>query len=322
MRIFLALITVIIIFPTYAQKNKGVEQFFSKSGSKRVTQESSFENPTKPKYKFEYKYNKKGLLVKKTKKHFNDNQWLPLENLEYEYDIENNIVVGQYIPSPYADGALDIELMKNIKKSKKETDTIKVENGKVVYLAQFRKKGGARVRRTNFTYDGDNLVKVLAKSYRRVHNQSGPATWKLIGTSPEISLSYHSNGLISTLETKVNNKIAQKFVAEIEGNQYKEVKVLEMGNAGEFVPRLFYEFDYTGTILSSVTMYATTNGKKDGQMQKLSLSYTDSMYLSEFSGATGNLPVKQKYTYEKGIGNASLFEVEPDLIYYFIPEID
>ena len=67
--------------------------FFTSESGQRVSRSLYYEASETPQYRYDYNYDKKGLLVSKTKKHFINNTWMPIETLKYEYDNKTGIVI-------------------------------------------------------------------------------------------------------------------------------------------------------------------------------------------------------------------------------------
>ena len=73
-KLFVLAILTSLSLIAFCQKNKGYEHFFPKEGSKRVVKEEFYKGFEKrPKYVYTYKYNKKGLLTERVKKHWRNN---------------------------------------------------------------------------------------------------------------------------------------------------------------------------------------------------------------------------------------------------------
>lgn len=80
-----------------------------------------------PLKRYEYTYDNNGNITLITKKNYVNNTWMTDLKIEIKY-LKNDIIVCTYKPTITGEGALDIDKLAKMRKSKKEVDTIWLKN--------------------------------------------------------------------------------------------------------------------------------------------------------------------------------------------------
>ena len=285
MKLILLNILLLCLTTVYGQKiNKKYTDFFpEKVRGSRIKYSEFFNDRGRLVFKYNYKYDKSGLLKSRVRKHYIDGQWLPLETQKYEYDVSKKMVICRYVPSTIRDGSLDLA----VKKLEQDIDTIIFDNRKVIYHSRYvieREKG--RIKRrflhtVDFLYEGENLTSIVTKRSEPKSRFPNYVKNTFIVTSED--------GLI----IKINEEGGFELIADFE---WKDKNIQKISR----------KYSNGGTHTST---FSRLNGEivkmNDGGGDYTEYNYENAMmksavYFTDYGS------YKAKLTYEAGIDNETL----------------
>lgn len=280
---------------------QGKTQINPNAADRRIIQSHYYELSPKPKYQYDYLYDNNGNLLSVTKKRQKDNEWITTESKQYIYS-QKGLVICNYIRG---------------NKLKRDVDTFLVENGKVLFLSQFRAKNyNDYLYRYYYTYENGNLQSVTKETFVFIesyenskkiinvrktdefmvltfvyeNNQIKSVTDKSAGYILKWLFEW-KNGLLEAIkiyDTK-ENKLAQRYEIKSLQNKMKEVSSY-VANEQSIIYYKTYSYDEYGSLKSS--------------------------QLNDDSGW-----FRDEYRYEPGNGNAALFIEKSSVFDYIKPEI-
>lgn len=319
MKAFIITFLTFISVGVYGQKTGAITEFPSSSTKERVKQCFYYEVSEVPKFRYDFKYDKEGLLTSVTKKHYLNNAWLPIETKEIRYDAKTGKIICEYVPSIISDGALDFDKMRELKRTKKETDTLTIKDGQLIYLVQF-KKGKYNNFLNTYTYDYENnklkSVKKIDYTYHKAEKNQEKLSKPT--TSLEINFKYKEDTLIEVIEKYQDYTFRRELLYNSLG--LEKINVYSVNPDQETLSSMTEKKKINpGTVELNVYMIRGTD-RTSVSKQKYQYDQNNNLimnYLFEDWGGS-----KYTFTYEPGKGNAEMFFLNTTAFDYIWPTMD
>lgn len=316
------LVLLTISLSALSQKKSASENFLPNNHTHRIEKSEYFEVSKTPKYRYDYKYDKKGLLTSITQKHQINNAWLPIETRDFDYDAKTGTVVCIYKPSAMSEGALDFARMKEIKNMVKNVDTFKIVNGNVIYFSKYKKeKYDFYLYQHYYTYENNKLTNVKSTSayFATIKNDSGNDVEKLFPQKKidEITFEWENDKIINIVQEAYG--FIRKWNLTWQDDIISNIKIYEQKDDTEKLA-IQYNFKNVDGKISNVKDYIFSN-EQPMLVQEYQYEYdeNDNLISSVTKDDSGFFLYKNAY--ETSAGNASLFIEKRSIYDYLKPYI-
>ncbi|MEL6560801.1 MAG: hypothetical protein AAFQ94_21585 [Bacteroidota bacterium] len=296
-RISFILFFLSAISTTYGQKlnRKYIDFYPQKVSNARISYSEFYNDFGQLVFKYNYKYDKSGLLKSRVKKHYYDGQWLPLETQKFEYYPADKMVVCRYVPSPMREGMLDL----SVKKLEQDVDTIRFDQGRIAYHSKYvveREKGKIKRRTLNITkvvYEGDNLKNI---SFRGM----------VIDQSYDYTRSYD----IASVDGRIKEIIEDK----------KDGSRIKFDWSNDKIQKITWEHADGGSHSNLFTFDEANAKSTDGHGDVSAYKYENKTLQSAYY-STDYCTYNIKLSVESGFGNESLLLGEYDNLGRFLEQV-
>ncbi|HEX2937255.1 MAG TPA: hypothetical protein VHO72_18010 [Bacteroidales bacterium] len=279
----------------------GIAQINSHITNRRIIQSHYYELSSKPKYQYDYLYDNKGNLLSVTKKRQKDNEWIATESQQYTYG-ENGLVVCNYIRG---------------NKLKRDVDTFLIENGKVLFLSQFRAKNyNDYLYRSYYTYQNGNLHSITKETFVFIESYENAKKEIHVRKTDEfmsLTFVYQNNQIKSVIDIATGYTL--KWIFEWKNGLLEAIKVY---NTKEDKLAQRYEIKSLQNRIKEVVSYISN---EPAIIYSKTYGYDEygNLKLSQLNDDSGWF--RDEYKYESGNGNAALFIEKLSVFDYIRPEI-
>jgi len=301
----------------FCQNIKDENTFIPFTNDHRIIKSERYERENMPIYTSEYEYNEKGMLTSVKTKYSYKGVWRHLETKEYVYNSNKEEVVCIYKPDVNA--LKNTYVSRNIQDNVDATDTLKFEKGKLVYLAQCRIAYGQKfITQFNYTYDEDELVNEKKSNYILHTSKEKKLTKKPYNKIiTEKKFNYNEGVLQSIIELDYN--VNRKWHLRWNNNTLEKIDIYNTRNNEEELELEYNCKSENGMLVEVETYYFTGNEKRSGQTHSYKYDNNNNLISATTSGDSEGIRIT--YEYEKGNGNASLFEKRNSIYDYIKPFI-
>lgn len=263
--------------------------------------------------KYEYIYDNNGNLTLIAKKNYVSNTWMTDLKIEIKY-LKNDIIVCTYKPTITGEGALDIDKLAKMRKSKKEVDTIWLKNNKIMRVSKLRQEDDDEKEYILYTYffkyTKDTIDEVFAvrlpiyKDDEEIKKFHDPKLSKVY----DVNFYYKNGKLSSASYYKSGYKIYYNYYWE--NNNLIEVRRY---NEKESEYYFGYDINYKDYNISEITCSLKEDNNKNQFIEKWFYEYGNN-YIKKIYRNDSEIKVT-KFIYEEGKSNSNIFDLVKALDY-------